>query len=89
MIHLGEHSPTNISAIQSDLDIVLVSWTPSGGERYRLTADPGGVSIDTSLSPQAITIQPPGIYNISVMLISQHYRGTAGPVEVTVRGESG
>ncbi len=82
----GAQLPTNLMAIQNTLDTVLVSWTAPPSGRYRVTADPGGVSEDNSESPQTITIQP-GAYSITVMSLSQHYQETAGPVEVTVRGE--
>ncbi len=75
-------------AMQNDFATVRVSWTAPPGGRYRVIADPGDVSVNTSSSPLAITIQQPGVYNISVMSFSQHYPGeTVGPVEVTVRGE--
>ncbi len=80
-------SPTNLMAMQNGFASVLVSWTaPPGGGTYRVTADPGGVSMDTPLLSLTITLQP-GVHNIMVTTISQHYGGTAGPVEVTVRGE--
>ncbi len=87
MDHVGA-APTNLMAMQNGMDSVLVSWTAApGGGTYRVTADPGGVSVDIPLLSHTITLQP-GVYNLMVMTISQHYPGgTAGPVEVTVRGE--
>ncbi len=80
--------PTNLMAMQNGMDRVGVSWTAApGGGRYRVTVDPGGVSMDTQLLSLTITLQP-GVHNIMVTTISQHYPGgTAGPVEVTVIGE--
>ncbi len=80
--------PTDLMAFQNSISTVRVSWTAPFG-RYRVTADPGSVSVDTfSFSSRAITIQQPGVYNISVITLSQHYPGeTVGPVEVTVRGK--
>ncbi len=77
-------------AVQNGIDgRVEVSWTaPSEGGVYRVTADPGGISMDNSFSPQAITNVQPGVYNFSVMTLSRHFPGgIVGPVEVTVRGE--
>ena len=77
-------------AEQVGLNRVQVSWTappipPSGG--YRITAEPGGVSVDTLSSPHVISVPEPGLYRISVMYISQHFPGgVAGPQEVSVRG---
>ncbi len=79
--------PTNLMAIQNGLNTVRFSWTAPPAGRYLVTADPGGVSVDNAISPQTITIQQPGVYNISVLSFSQHYGVTAGPVEFTVRGE--
>ncbi len=79
--------PTNLTAVQTGLNTVLVSWTAPPGGMYRVTADPGGVSVENSVSPQTITVQTHGVNNITVMTFSQHYPGgTLGPVEVTVRG---
>ena len=82
-------SPTSLMAIQNGLDTVRVSWTaPPGGGRYRVTAVPGGMSVDSPASPlQALLLQP-DVYGIRVETLSQHLPGgTVGPVEVTVRGE--
>ncbi len=85
--YVGAQPPTNVMAEQISLyGGVRVTWTAPPG-RYLVTADPGGVSVDNSFPSQIITIQQPGVYNISVMSFSQHYGGTAGPVEVTVRCE--
>ncbi len=75
--------------MQNGFNIVQVSWTALPGGRYRVIADPVGVSVDNSTSPQTITLLQPGVYNISVISFPQHYGETAtvGPVEVTVRGE--
>ncbi len=83
-------STTNLTAMQNGVNSVLVSWTAApGGGTYRVTAYPGGVSMDTPLSSLTRTLQP-GVHNIMVMTHStQHYQsgGTAGPLEVTVRGK--
>ena len=76
-------------AEQVGFNDVYVSWSttaiPSQG--YRITAEPGGVSI-TARFPTQITLQQPGVYNIRVMSQSLHYPGgTAGPVELTLRGK--
>ena len=75
-------------AMQNGFETVRVSWiAPPGGGRYRVTADPGDTSVDTSASPQTLFLQP-GVYGIRVETLSQHLPGgTVGPVEVTVRGE--
>ncbi len=87
ILYVGAPQPTNLMAIQNGLNTVHVSWTAPSGGRYLVTADPGGVSEDTLLLSLTITLQT-GVHNIMVTTISQHYPGgTAGPVEVTVRGE--
>ncbi len=73
-------------AVQNGFEIVQVSWTAPPRGRYRVIADPGGVSADSSVSPQGIILPQLGVYNITVRPISQHYQVTAA-VEVTVRGE--
>ncbi len=75
-------------AVQNGPRTIRVSWTaPPGGGRYRVTADPGGISVSTSSSPLAIVILQLGVYNIRVMTLSQHIPGTVGPVQVTVRSK--
>ena len=89
--HPGEEPPTNLAASQTGFGTVLVSWDapPTGGERYRVTADPGGVIVDSSVSPRNISIPQPGVYSIQVMTLShQCLPGTAGPVNITIRGEN-
>ena len=91
--HLKGASPTNLSAQQTGLTAVLVSWTapmaaPSGG--YRITVDSTDTStgIDTTSSPHTITVPQPGVHSIRVVGLSQHFPSeTVGPVEVTVRGQ--
>ena len=75
-------------AIQDGLETVRVSWTaPPGGGRYRVTADPGGISIETLVSPRILSLQP-GVYDIQVETLSQHLPGgTVGPISVSVKGE--
>ena len=88
-------SPTDLSAQQTGLTAVLVSWTapmaaPSGG--YRITVDSTDIStgIDTTSSPHTITVPQPGVHSIRVVGLSQHFPNeTVGPVEVTVRGQGG
>ena len=85
--------PTDLSAEQTGLTEVLVSWTapmaaPSGG--YRITVDTTDIStgIDTTSSPHTITVPQPGVHSIRVVGLSQHFPSeTVGPVEVTVRGQ--
>ena len=89
----GAAPPTNLSAQQTGLTAVLVSWTapmaaPSGG--YRITVDSTDIStgIDTTSSPHTITVPQPGVHSIRVVGLSQHLPSeTVGPVEVTVRGQ--
>ena len=74
-------------AEQVGLDAVLVSWTAPvilGG--YRVTAEPGGVSATVSSSPYTLRSLRPGMYNISVIALSNPSE-PVGLVEVTVRGE--
>ncbi len=47
--------PTNLMAVQTGIDSVGVSWTAApGGGMYRVTADSGGVSVDTPFPSQTI-----------------------------------
>ena len=85
----GQLPPTNLAVLQDSFDSVQVSWTAPPGRRYYVTADPGGISVETRASPLlGLLLQQPGVYDIRVAT-SQHLPGgTAGPVEVTVRGDN-
>ena len=88
-IYVGE-SPTNLMVAQVGPLSLSVSWTapsspPSTG--YRIVANPGGLSADTASTSYTITFPQPGVCSVSVTSLSQHFPGgTAGPVEVTIRG---
>ena len=78
-------------ASQIGFSCVQVSWTappapPTMG--YHITTHPGDVNVTAPSSPHNISNLQPGLYNIHVMSLSQHYPGgTVGPVNVTVEGE--
>ena len=91
MALIGADPPTNLMAEQNELGSVLVSWTapsapPAMG--YRVTLQPGNVSIDAPSFIATVNLQP-GVYNITVVALSQHLPSEAvGPVEVLVRGKN-
>lgn len=88
---VGGDVPTDLAAEQAGLDTVLVSWSappapPSQG--YRITAEPGSVSITAIFSPHTIRLGQPGVYSIRVTSQSQHYPSEAvGPVQATLQGK--
>ena len=88
-INIGEQSPTSLTASQNGIGIVQVSWTAQRNGRFVVRADPNNISMDNSSSPQNVTIQQPGVYEIRVLKLSRHLPGTVGPVMVTVKGEKG
>ena len=93
--HVGE-PPTNLTAVQSGVGTVLVSWTappgpPSGG--YHIQAVSAVPSQSLSYAAPAgsssynITIEP-GVYSVSLMGLSQHFSSErVGAITVTVRGK--
>ena len=86
---VGADPPTNIMAVQNAPGSVRVSWTapsPPPFLGYRVTADPGGVSVAAPSSPHTITLQP-GVYSIRVMSFPQDLSSEALAVELTIRGE--
>ena len=89
-IYIGADPPTNIMATQNGFGSVRVSWTapsPPPFVGYRVTADPGGVSVAAPSPPHTIVLQP-GVYSIHVMSFPQDLSSEAvGPVEIIVRGE--
>ena len=88
---LGGESPTDPAAEQVGLTTVQVSWTapsvpPSNG--YRITTNPSSASTNAQASPHIITISTPGVYDIQVMSLSQHYPGVMVELQgFIVRGE--
>ena len=77
-------------AEQNGLTSVRVSWTapsvsPSNG--YRITTNPSSASINAAASPHTITISTPGVYDIQVMSLSQHFPGIVELEGFTMRGE--
>ena len=91
--HFTGAPPTDLSAQQTGLTAVEVSWTApmaAPSEGYRITVDSTDIStgIDTTSSPHTITVPQPGVHSIRVVGLSQHLPSeTVGPVEVTVRGQ--
>ena len=83
--------PTNLIAEQSDLRSVLVSWTapsPPPSMGYRVTVQPGGITMLDRTPPRLLTGLQVGVYSIEVMSLSRHLPSEkVGPVVVTVRGE--
>ena len=88
--------PTSLAAVQSGVGTVLVSWTappepPSGGYQIQavsaVSAQSASYSAPTGSSSYNITVKQPGVYNVSLMGLSQHLPSERmGPVTVTVRG---
>ena len=78
-------------AEQNGLESVLVSWTvpsapPAMG--YRVTAQPGDISIGVLSSPITVNL-PPGVYSITVVALSEQLPSEVlGPVEVKVQGKN-
>ena len=86
---VGADPPTNIMAAQNGFGSVRVSWTapsPPPLLGYRVTADPGGVSVSAPSSPHTITLQR-GVHSIRVMSFPQDLSSEALTVELTVRGK--
>ncbi len=87
---LSGSAVTALMGEQTAASSVRVSWReppapPSGG--YRITTNSGSVNVIAPASPHTLTILQPGVYNIRVESISQHYPG--GIVELeefTLRG---
>ena len=88
---VGATPPTNLMAEQNGIQSVLVSWTvpsPPPAMGYRVTVEPGEISLNISSTPLNLTSLELGIYTVRVMSLSRHFPSEAvGPVEVTVRGE--
>ncbi len=86
MVNVGGNFTAALIAMQISFDAVWVSQTESHicelFEEYYVTV--ANVSEYFS-SPQIITIQKPGVYNVTVMCYDFYH--SVGPVEVTVRGD--
>ena len=69
-----------------------ISWTPPPApptDGYRISVNPGGLTVLVSSSTwHILEVTELDAYNVSVMSLSSHFPGgTAGPVQVAIRGK--
>ena len=85
-------TPTNLNVSQNGIGTVLVSWTPPSpppNMGYQITINSADFSDGISVTSSSLTImQQPGVYDIRMRALSQHYPSEIMTEEVTVKGNS-
>ena len=82
---------TDLTAVQTGLTTVQVTWTappgpPAGG--YQITVAEASIDITSQESPYTFTTSELGVHTVQVMYTSQHFPNEeAVTVDVTVDGE--
>ena len=88
---MGAALPVNLTAEQIDeFGLVEISWTAPNCSttRYRITSNPSNTTQEVSTTSVTISLQK-GVHNISVTSLFVRSLGqTAGPIEITIRGEN-
>ena len=97
IIGAGVTAPSNLSAQQAGVEMVLVSWTlpslrPVDGYRIATGSPPdfsAGIDVDVGRDVSSHQIRlTPGMHSVNIMARSRHYPGmVVGPVTVTVLGK--
>ena len=88
VVTFGAGAPTNLMAKQNGIYSVLVSWTPPSpppSMDYQIKINSTNFSAATSSATSLTISLQPGVHNICLMALSQHYPSDES-VEVTVKG---
>ena len=88
-LNLGE-APTELMAVQTGHDTMEVSWTapnvpPADG--YQITSNGSNIIRQVSASPAILTITTPGVYNVRVMSLSEHFPGRMVEINFIMNGK--
>ena len=89
---IGGTPPTHVTAEQTSLTTVLVTWTapatpPSQGYKVLVTRGAENTTTNVSGTSHNISVNNQyGVYSIRVRSLSQHFPGEAEPVTLTVQG---
>ena len=82
---------TSLTAVQTGLTTVQVTWTappgpPAGG--YQITVAEANINVTGQESPYTFTTSELGVHTVQVLYTSQHFLNEqAMPVMVTVEGK--
>ena len=86
-MYVGGASFTNLMAVQTGLNSILVSWTapsPAPTRGYQITT--ANTEDTTTETTHVLTLSQPGNHIVQVLPLSQHLPRQPVSVQVTVRG---
>ena len=86
--YVGGPSVTNLMAVQTGLDSVLVSWTapsPVPTRGYQISTT--NTEDTTTETTHVLTLSQPGNHIVQILPLSEHFPYNSMSVQATVRGE--
>ena len=87
-LHQGGVSVTNLMAVQTGLNSVLISWTapsPAPTRGYQITT--ANTEDTTTETTHVLTLSQPGNHIVQILPLSEHLPYHSMSVQATVRGE--